>query len=113
MSADPGGWEYLTGRGGVMTPTDSLDVIHEVAVDYHVRWLILERAYIVDAFIPVIESLSRPAWLGPPLFSIAYKGAPSGNATVDGAPALAIYPVCTVASDTRCGTPGISAAAAP
>jgi hypothetical protein len=113
LSADPGGWKYLTGHGGVMTTTDSLDVIRQVAADYHVRWLILERAYIVDAFVPVIESLVRPAWIGPPLFSIAYKGARTGNATVDGAPALAVYPVCTVVGDTRCGTPGISARAAP
>ena len=52
MSADPSGIEYFTGHGGVVTPTDSLDVLHQVAVDYHIRWLVLERAYIVAPMVP-------------------------------------------------------------
>lgn len=107
LSADPGGWEYFTGHGGVMTPTDSLEIIHTVAVDYGVRWLILERAYIVDPLVPVIESIERPAWIGKPIYSAPYEGPPTGNRLVDGAPALAIYPVCTAAADLRCGSAAI------
>jgi len=110
LSADPGGWEYFTGHGGIMTPTDSLDVIHEVAVDYHARWLILERAYIVDPLVPVIESTVHPAWIGRPIFSVPYEGAKTGDPLADGAPALAIYPVCTSADDLRCGSGAIAGA---
>ena len=104
LSADPAGFEYFTGRGGVMTTTDSLDVLHEIAVDYNVRWLILQRAYIVDPLVPVIEGQTRPAWIGLPTFTIPYTGKPTGDRLVDAAPALAMYPVCTQPGDTRCGT---------
>jgi len=106
MSADPGGFEYFTGHGGVVTPTDSLEVIHQVAADYHIRWLVLERANIVDSMVPVLELMTRPTWIGLPIFSMPYDGPKTGNRTVDGAPALAIYPVCTTAGDTRCGSLG-------
>ena len=113
MSADPAGFEYFTGHGGVVTPTDSLEVIHEVALDYHVRWLVLERAFIVKSMVPVIELTERPAWIGAPIFRIAYKGALTGDPAVDGAPALVIFPVCTLASDSRCSSPPTLARAAP
>ncbi len=103
MSADPAGFEYFTGHGGVVTPTDSLEVIHQVAVDYHIRWLVLERAHIVEPMVPVLELTARPTWIGLPIFSVPYEGPKTGDPTVDGAPALAIYPVCTAAGDTRCG----------
>ena len=45
----------------------------------------------------------RPGWLGPPVFTIAWTGPATGNAAVDSAPALAIYPVCVGAGDSRCG----------
>ena len=102
MSADPGGWKYFTGHGGVMTVTDSLDVDRQIATDYHIRWLILERAFIVDPMIPVIELKSRPAWIGAPIFSVPYNGPRTGDPAADGAPVMAIYPVCTTPSDTRC-----------
>ena len=104
MSADPAGIEYLTARGGVVTPNDSLDVIREVAADYQIRWLVLERAHIVEPLVPVIESKSRPAWLGAPIYSIPYSGPKSGDAASDNAPTLVIYPVCTQVGDTRCGS---------
>jgi hypothetical protein len=115
MSADPAGFEYFTGHGGVVTPTDSLDVIQQVAVDYHIRWLVLERAHIVDAMIPVLELTARPTWIGLPIFSVPYSGPLTGDAAVDGAPALAVYPICTTADDTRCGPLGLvgSGGAAP
>ena len=106
MSADPGGFEYLIDRGGVVTPTDTIDVLHEVAVDYGIRWLILERAYIVAPMVPVLESIGRPAWIGPPIFSLPYEGPQTGDPFVDGAPRLAIYPVCTHAGDARCSSHG-------
>ncbi|HEX7490489.1 MAG TPA: glycosyltransferase family 39 protein [Candidatus Limnocylindrales bacterium] len=104
LSADPAGFKYFTGRGGVVTPNDSLEVIHEVAIDYDIRWLVIERAHIVAPLAPVIESKVRPAWIGAPIFSVAYHGKATGDAAVDAAPALAIYPICTTESDTRCGT---------
>jgi hypothetical protein len=103
MSADPAGYEYFTGRGGVVTPNDSLDVTREVAVDYGIRWLVLERAHIVAPLAPVIESTVRPSWLGPPIYVIPYTGLPTGDPAASGAPALAIYPVCLTAADARCG----------
>jgi hypothetical protein len=103
MTADPAGYEYFIGRGGVVTPNDSLDVTREVAADYGIRWLVLERAHIVAPLVPVIESAVRPSWLGPPIYVISYTGSRTGDPVVDGAPALAIYPVCTAATDTRCG----------
>jgi hypothetical protein len=105
MAADPAGIEYLIDRGGVVTPNDSLDVIREVAADYQIRWLVLERAHIVEPLIPVIESKVRPAWLGAPIYSIPYTGPKSGDAASDNAPTLVVYPVCTQAGDTRCGSP--------
>jgi hypothetical protein len=103
LSADPAGIEYFIGRGGVVMPNDSLDVIGQVAADYDIRWLILERAHIVEPLIPVIESKTRPSWLGAPIYRIPYTGPKSGNAASDNAPAMIVYPVCTRASDTRCG----------
>jgi hypothetical protein len=103
MSADPAGYKYFTGRGGVVTPNDSLDVTREVAADYGIRWLVLERAHIVAPLAPVIESTVRPTWLGPPIYVIPYTGPQTGDPAANGAPALAIYPVCTTAADTRCG----------
>jgi hypothetical protein len=103
MSADPAGYKYFTGRGGVVTPNDSLDVTREVAADYGIRWLVLERAHIVAPLAPVIESTVRPSWLGPPIYVIPYTGPQTGDSAANGAPALAIYPVCTAAADVRCG----------
>jgi 4-amino-4-deoxy-L-arabinose transferase-like glycosyltransferase len=102
LTSDPAGFEYFTGRGGVVTPNDSLAVIHEVAADYGTRWLILERSYIVAPLAPILEMKSRPDWIGAPIFTVAYTGLPTGDPIVDAAPALAIYPICTVAGDERC-----------
>jgi hypothetical protein len=102
LSADPGGLEYFTGHGGVVTPNDSLDVIHTVAVDYNVRWLVLERNHIVTPLTPVLTGVARPDWIGPPVFVIAFDGKKTGDPAVDNAPALAIYPICLSAHDARC-----------
>jgi hypothetical protein len=102
LSADPGGWKYFTGRGGVVTPNDSLDVTRQAAADYGVRWLVLERAHIVDPMRPILEMKPRPSWIGAPFFTVPYTGPATGNQDVDAAPALAIYPICTAAGDSRC-----------
>src|ERR1035437_2095648 len=113
LSPAPPGFKYFTGRGGVVTPNDSLEIIHQVAIDYDIRWLVIERAHIVDPLAPVIEGKLRPAWIGAPIFTVAYIGKKTGDPAVDAAPALAIYPVCTTTSDTRCGAAGLSVRAAP
>jgi hypothetical protein len=107
LSADPAGFEYFTGRGGVVTPNDSLEVIHRVAAAYGTRWLILERADVVKPLADILEMKPRPEWIGPPIFTAPYTGPATGDPAVDAAPALAVYPICTVAGDERC------AAAAP
>jgi len=104
LSADPGGFKYFTGHGGVVTPNDSLAVIREVAADYGTRWLIVERAHIVTPLAPILEMKPRPDWIGPPIFTIPYTGEKTGDPAIDAAPALAIFPICTVAGDTRCST---------
>ena len=102
MSADPAGIEYYTGRGGVVTPVDSLDVIHQVAELYGVRWLVLQRSQIVAAMAPVLESRGQPAWIGQPIFSLPYDGPKTGDPAADAAPAVAVYPICASAFDLRC-----------
>jgi Dolichyl-phosphate-mannose-protein mannosyltransferase len=104
LSADPGGFKYFTGRGGVVTPNDSLEVIRQVAADYDIRWLVLERAHLVEPMFPVIESKARPPWIGAPIFTLPYNGPKTGDAAADSAPAMAIYPVCTRLDDVRCGS---------
>jgi hypothetical protein len=104
LSADPAGFEYFTGHGGVVTPNDSLGVIREVAADYGTRWLVLERAHIVSPLIPILEMQPRPAWIGAPIYAVPYTGPATGDPEADAAPALAIFPICTTAADTRCAT---------
>jgi hypothetical protein len=103
LTADPAGFAYFTGHGGVMTPNDSLEIVHQVAADYGARWLVLERAHVVAPLAPILEMKARPAWIGLPMFTVPYTGESTGNPDVDAAPALAIYPICTVAGDARCG----------
>jgi hypothetical protein len=112
LSADPAGFKYFTGRGGVVTPNDSLEVIHQVAVDYDIRWLVVERADLVEPLRPVIESKVRPAWIGEPIFSMPYEGPRTGDPTIDDTPALVIYPVCIASADTRCMPSAIGHSAA-
>ncbi len=105
MTVDPAGFKYFTGHGGVVTPSDPLDVAGQIAADYHVRWLVLERTHVVGPMVPVIESKERPAWIGAPIYVKPYDGPKTDNPAVDAAPALAVYPICTSPGDTRCGSP--------
>ena len=102
MSSDPAGFEYVAGFGGVATVSDPLDVAHQVAAGYHVRWLVLERSDVVAPFVPVLEGAAHPGWIGRPVFSVPYAGPKTGDPAIDAAPALAVYPVCAQAGDARC-----------
>ena len=103
LSIDAAGYRYYTGHGGVVTPDDPIDTIRDVARAYGTRWLILERREIVRALAPILKGGPRPEWIGPPAFS---QDAPTTDPDLAGYPAVAIYPVCFDAADTRCATTG-------
>jgi len=109
MSIDAGGYEYYTGRGGVVTPDDSLATIETVAHDYDIRWLILERDQVVRSLAPVLKGTVRPAWIGAPVWTLQQ---PTDDPELAGYPAVALYPICTGTDDPRCalnsvlGAPG-------
>ena len=93
MSIDAAGYDYYTGRGGVVSPNDPIETIHQVAAAYRIEWLIVERANSVPALGPVFSGENRPAWIGPRLVAIPGP---------DGQTAVAIYPICASATDRRC-----------
>lgn len=93
LSIDAGGIKYFTGRPGVVTPDDPIEVIESVARAYGTRWLVVERADAARALGPVLQGV-RPAWIGAPVFEV-----PSADG---GLPRLALFPVCTAEGDTRC-----------
>jgi hypothetical protein len=95
LTIDAAGFKYFTGRGGVVTPADPIEVIESVARAYGTRWLVLERGDLAPALEPVLRGRSRPAWIGPQVF-----GVPAADG---GPPRLAMYPVCASAADARCG----------
>jgi hypothetical protein len=101
MSGDSSGFRYFTGRGGVVTVSDPIDVIGTVARAYDIRWLILERTHIVDTLGPVLKGTVRPAWLGAPVWTL--DETPPNDAE-DTYPDVALYPVCVAAGDPRCAT---------
>ena len=95
LSIDAGGFKYFTGRPGVVTPDDPIEVIESVARAYGTRWLVLERADAARALAPVLQGTLTVPWIGPAAFT--YPAADGGT------PKLALYPVCTNDGDTRCG----------
>jgi hypothetical protein len=97
MSIDAGGFKYWTGRPGVVSPDDPIETIRAVADGYDIRWLVLERGSVVEALAPVLRDDARPEWIGPAVYTIPSPGG--------GAAALALYPVCFDAGDTRCVGP--------
>jgi hypothetical protein len=101
MSIDASGFKYFTGRGGVVSPDDPIATIHDVAADYGIRWLVLERGSVVEALKPVLDGDTRPSWIGPATFTIA--------GTDDGPPSLALYPVCFDQRDIRCAVNAVAA----
>lgn len=94
MSIDAAGYKYFTGRPGVVSPDDPIDVIRAVADGYDIRWLVLDRSAIVEALVPVLRDDDRPDWIGPPAFRIP--------AADGGVPVLGLYPVCLSVTDSRC-----------
>jgi hypothetical protein len=96
LSIDAAGYKYWTDRPGVVTPDDPIEAIEAVAQAYQTRWLILERNDIAASLGPVLEGVSRPAWIGPAVFAIP---APDG-----GAARLALFPTCVTPTDNRCST---------
>jgi len=94
LSIDAAGLKYWTGRAGVVTTNDPIDTVHDVAQAYAIRWLVLERDSVATSMGPVLAG-ARPSWIGPAVFTI--------QAADGGLPALVLYPVCTVAGDSRCG----------
>ena len=94
LTIDAGGYKYFTGRPGVVTPDDPIEVIESVARAYGTRWLIVERADAARALAPVLEGTLQVPWIGAPVFEVPH---PDG-----GAPRLALFPVCTTDGDTRC-----------
>jgi hypothetical protein len=102
FSIDAAGIKYWTGRGGIVTPDDPITTIEAVARAYHPTWLVIERGDAATALGPVLAGRSRPTWIGGPVFAV-----PSADG---GLPALALFPVCTVAGDDRCGDQPVLAA---
>jgi hypothetical protein len=94
LSIDAAGMKYWTGRPGVVTPNDPIDTIERVARAYSTRWLVIERDDAAAALGPVLTGDLHPSWIGPPAFTVPDRAG--------GLPLLALYPVCTTPSDTRC-----------
>jgi len=94
MTIDAAGYKYFTGRGGVVSPDDSLETIEQVARGYDIRWLVIERSAAVEALGPVLVEDRRPNWIGPAAFRIPARDG--------GPPVLALYPVCFATGDPRC-----------
>jgi hypothetical protein len=89
MSIDASGYRYWSGRGGVVLVNDPLETVREVAEEYDIRWLILERDDTVPAAESILVRHQRPPWVGPPVLETEDVG---------------VYPVCTDASDPRCAS---------
>jgi len=95
MSADPGAYRYLAGRGGIVTPNDPLAVVEQALRAYGVRWLALERDQIVGSLQPVLLGEVVPSWLSSP---VAVATDDSGQISA------ALYAVCLAPDDERCPT---------
>ena len=93
LSIDAAGMKYWTGRGGVVTPDDPIDVIESVARAYETRWLVLERNDAARALAPVLAG-KRPDWIGSPAFTVP--------AADGGLPTLALYPLCLGSNTAAC-----------
>jgi hypothetical protein len=93
LSIDAAGYKYWTGRPGVVTPDDPIETIEQVARAYGTRWLIIERSDLAGALAPVLRGETRPAWIGPPVFTVQGTQAE---------PRLALYATCVTPDDDRC-----------
>lgn len=104
MSPDAGGYRYLTGHPGIVTPDDPLPIVEEALRLYDVRWLALERDHITASLAPLLAGTQRPSWLSAPIAVVPGTAEPSQpGASVDSSlPAAALFAVCLDPSDTRC-----------
>jgi hypothetical protein len=93
LSIDAAGMKYWTGRPGVVTPDDPIEIIESVARAYQTSWLVIERNDAARALGPVLAG-TRPPWIGPPVFSV-----PSADG---GSPRLALFPLCLGQDVTAC-----------
>jgi len=93
LSIDAAGMKYWTGRPGVVTPDDPIEVIESVAKAYDTRWLVVERNDAARALGPVLAG-TRPPWIGPPVFSVPARDG--------GLPLLALFPLCTGSDVSAC-----------
>ncbi|CAN5793105.1 hypothetical protein BH24CHL8_BH24CHL8_01130 [soil metagenome] len=98
MSPDAGAYRYHAGRAGIVTPDDPLPVIESALRTYDVRWLVLERAHVVESLIPVMKGEVRPSWLSAPVFSLPEQA----TAAAASVPRAVLYAVCLRPADTRC-----------
>jgi hypothetical protein len=94
LSIDAAGMKYWTGRPGVVTPDDPIEVIESVARAYRTTWLVVERNDAARALGPVLEG-NRPPWIGPPAW--VYPPNAQGHDV-----SLALYPVCSGTDVSRC-----------
>jgi 4-amino-4-deoxy-L-arabinose transferase-like glycosyltransferase len=112
MSPDAGGYRYITGRAGIVTPDDPLPIVEQALREYGIRWLVLESAHITPSLAPLLAGTQRPVWLSSPRLTIAplprppgsddtFAASPSGI-TLASLPRVALYAVCFEPADTRC-----------
>jgi len=101
MSADPGAYWYRWDIAGVPTPYDPLAVVRQAAALYDVRWLVLEKDFIVPSLEPVLAGTVHPAWLSKPVAVVPpVPGATGPDATL---PQAELFAVCLSPGDARCG----------
>jgi hypothetical protein len=101
MSPDPGAYEFLAGRGGVVTPDDPLPVIEDVLRAYGVRWLVVERAHAVPALTPLLSpGAALPYWVFTPIAWVPVEG--SSPSAPGFQLEAALYAVCLEPGDARC-----------
>jgi hypothetical protein len=75
-----------------VTPADPIDVIEQTARLYDIRWLVLERAHIVESMVPVyLGTQPIPSWLRPE----------AAGTAADPLPPWRLYAVCVDAADPR------------
>jgi hypothetical protein len=105
MSPDPGAYRYHAGKAGIVTPNDPLPVVEQALRGYGIRWLVVERDYLLPAYVPLLTGQSRPAWLSGPVVVVTDDPGARPAAldpAVAGAPRAALYAVCLEPGDDRC-----------
>ncbi len=101
MSIDASGTRYWTGRGGVVLVNDPLDTVEAVARAYGIHWLVLDAGDTVTAAGPILDDDTRPAWIGPPVYTEPRSGTTGGERF-----GVGVYPVCLEPDDHRCAATG-------